>query len=151
MCSNDYVFHACSVPSNQMGQPCVDIMLVTTSGIAESTAAAGGNSKNLWDGGEGKRWIKQSSNTQYLIFVSLLPMNVVLLMESSSITRASSQWSRSTRAYASGEPTSTWSTTSYRFSFDFVNLCNLWAMNFVNVIWTLWYACIDRGYLYEWM
>jgi len=89
-----------------MGQPCVDIMLVTTSGIAESTAASGGNSKNLWDGGEGKRWIKQSSNTQYLIFVSLLPTNVVLLMGSSLITRLSSQWSQSTRAYATRELTS---------------------------------------------
>ena len=89
MCSNDYVFHACSAPSNQMGQPCVDIMLVTTSGIAESTAASGGNSKNLWDGGEGKRWIKQSSNTQYLIFVSLSLTNVVMLGVSASITRVS--------------------------------------------------------------
>ena len=91
MCSNDYVFHACSAPSNQMGQPCVDIMLVTTSGIAESTAAAGGKSKNLQDGGEDKRWTRQSSNIQYLTFVSLLPTNVVLLTGKSLITRASSQ------------------------------------------------------------
>ena len=42
MCPNDYVLHACNVPSNLTGQFCVDIMLVTTSG---STAAAGGNSK----------------------------------------------------------------------------------------------------------
>jgi len=74
--------------------------------IAKSAATASGNSKNLWDGGEGKRWIKQSSNTQYLIFVSLLPTNVVLLMGSSLITRLSSQWSQSTRAYTTRELTS---------------------------------------------
>jgi len=45
MCPNDYVLHACNVPSNLTGQFCVDIMLVTTSGVAESTAAAGGNSE----------------------------------------------------------------------------------------------------------
>ena len=45
MCPNDYVLHACSARSNLMGQFCVDTILVTTLGIAESTAAAGGNSK----------------------------------------------------------------------------------------------------------
>ena len=107
MCSNDYVLHACSAPSNLKGQFCVDTMLVTTSGVAESTAAAGGNSKNLRDGGEDKRWTRQSSNIQYLTFVSLLLTNVVLLMGKSLITRASSQRSRSTRVYATGEPSST--------------------------------------------
>ena len=55
MCTNDSVLHACSAPSNLKGQFCVDTMLVTTSGIAESTAAAGGKSKNLRDGGEDKK------------------------------------------------------------------------------------------------
>ena len=55
MCSSDYMLHACSAPSNLKGNSCVDTILVTTSGIAENIAA-GGNSKNLWDGGEGERW-----------------------------------------------------------------------------------------------
>ena len=118
--------------------------------IAKSAATASGNSKNLWDGGEGKRWIKQSSNTQYLIFVSLLPTNVVLLMGSSLITRLSSQWSQSTRAYTTRELTSIWSTTSYRISFDFCELelfvnyelceCN---MNFV--------TCMHQSWIFIWM
>ena len=48
MCPNDYVLHACSAPSNLKGHSYVDTILVTTSGVAENTAAAGGNSKNLW-------------------------------------------------------------------------------------------------------
>ena len=61
VCPNDYVLHACSAPSNLKGHSYVDTILVTTSGVAENTAAAGGNSKNLWHGGEGERWTKQSS------------------------------------------------------------------------------------------
>ena len=154
MCANDYVLHACSAPSNLQGQFCVDTMLVTTSGVAESTATAGGNSKNLRDGGEDKRWTRQSSNIQYLTFVSLLLTNVVLLTGKSLITRASSQRSRSTRVYATGEPSSTWKTTSYRISFDFCKLvllvnyelceCN---MNFVTCMHQSWIF----GYSYEWM
>ena len=64
MYPNDYVLHACSAPSNLKGNSCVDTILVTTSGVAENTAAAGGNSKNLWDGGEGERWTNQSSITE---------------------------------------------------------------------------------------
>ena len=64
MCPNDYVLHACSAPSNLKGHSYVDTILVTTSGVAENTAAAGGNSKNLWHGGEGERWTKKSSIKQ---------------------------------------------------------------------------------------
>ena len=55
MYPNDYVLHACSAPSNLKGNSCVDTILVTTSGIAEVTAAAGGSSKNLRGGGKGER------------------------------------------------------------------------------------------------
>ena len=106
--------------------------------------------KNLRDGGEDKRWTRQSSNIQYLTFVSLLPTNVVLLTGKSLITRASSQWSRSTRVYATVEPSSKWKTTSYHISFDFCKLV-LWVnyelcecnMNFV--------ACMHWSWIFIWM
>jgi len=150
MCANDYVLHACSAPSNLKGQFCVDTMLVTTSGVAESTATAGGNSKNLRDGGEDKRWTRQSSNIQYLTFVSLLLTNVVLLTGKSLITRASSQQSRSTRVYRTREPSSKWKTTRYQIYFDFCKLV-LWVnyelcecnMNFV--------TCMHRSWIFIWM
>ena len=85
---------------------------------------------------------------------------------SSLMTRASLQRSRSTRAYATGELTSTWTTTSYRVSFDFCELvlfvnyelceCNMnvyelltcmhgsWILIWMDVIYvfTLLYACL---------
>ena len=69
---------------------------------------------------------------------------------SSLMTRASLQRSWSTRAYATGELTSTWMTTSYRVSFDFCELvlfvnyelceCN---MNFL--------TCMHGSWIFIWM
>ena len=64
MCPNDYVLHACSAPSNLKVHSCVDTILVTTLGVAEVIAAAGGSLKNLRGGGKGEKWTKQSSLKQ---------------------------------------------------------------------------------------
>jgi hypothetical protein len=85
-----------------------------------------------------------------LTFVSLLPTNVVLLMGNCLITRASSQRSRSTRVYATGEPSSTWKTTSYRISFDFCKLVLL--VNYelyegnINFV-----TCMHQSWIFIWM
>jgi len=42
----------------------VDTILVTTLGVAEVIAAAGGSLKNLRGGGKGEKWTKQSSLKQ---------------------------------------------------------------------------------------
>ena len=54
-----------------------------------------------------------------------------MLRESSFMTRASLQRRRTTRTYATGEPTSTLMTTSYQISFDFSELVLF--VNYVNI------------------
>ena len=61
---NDYVLHECNVRSNLKAQSCVDIMLVSTSGLAEVTTTVGISSKNLKIGGERKGWIVEASLKQ---------------------------------------------------------------------------------------
>jgi hypothetical protein len=59
-----YIYHACSVPSNQKAQSCVDTMLVSTSGLARVFTTTGSSLRNPKNGGERKRWTGRTSLKQ---------------------------------------------------------------------------------------